>query len=316
MGVDAELWRIFTFYSLHYDANQPDIWKITPFVRFAKDCQITGPKFMVSELELEIVRLARSKRKIMRGTTALRGGKDFESTNTVTITFSDFVQLLEVVAQRVYPSSSANGANSMVALRRLMLENVLLMASRRAPKVRGVDVNQQDEAAMVVVRDTYAKTLMGIFKYYLDLADKRRSHEMATEAIKAGAGRASSQNEARCARQIREALSKQKDVIAYKEYTQFCHDFSLKSTALLTAIEVGEVFLNVVPYDHDTKALKGMTFAMFCDALVAMSVLAYRSSAVEHKNKVKVRFLLAVANTRSVFHLAYNTLNKITHVAS
>ena len=66
--IEAELWRIFTHYSLHSDAHQPETWRITNFSRFAKDCQITSPKFLGAQLDLEIVRLLRIKRKVTKTT--------------------------------------------------------------------------------------------------------------------------------------------------------------------------------------------------------------------------------------------------------
>jgi len=361
MNVEAELWRIFTFYSLHYDANFPEVWKVTPFVRFAKDCQITSPKFMVSELELEIVRLVRNKRKLLN----IHGvnGKDFDSAHTIIITFPDFLRLLEIIALRVYPGTEGGGASGKMsggvssgdpaaALRRLLLENVLLLASRRPAHVQQLAADV-DAATRATVRETYGRALMGVFKYYVDLADKRRSQELALEAVKTGVTGSGnymqSDAEAKKTRATREKLRSQKDLISFREYGQFCHDFALKSTTLLTAIEVGDVFLNVVEYvlvfvwfvslsmslfcvwmrlcvgldillpttninltlliittfyshvspnnykhlfhryDRGTKQIRGMAFGSFCDAIVAMALLAYRDApaGVSSQNKAK-----------------------------
>jgi hypothetical protein len=87
--------------------------------------------------------------------------------------------------------------------------------------------------------------------------------------------------------------SAHKDLITYKEYIQFCHDFSLRSTALLTAIQVGEVYLNCVSLDPVTRALKGMNFETFCMSLICMSAIAYRDAdpSVPMQNKVKALLL-------------------------
>ena len=58
-SVEQELWRIFTFYSLHGDPNQPEILRPANFVRFCKDCQITSKKITPTSIELEITRLVR-----------------------------------------------------------------------------------------------------------------------------------------------------------------------------------------------------------------------------------------------------------------
>lgn len=94
-SVEQELWRIFTFYALHSDANNPDVWKIANFVRFAKDCQMVSTKLPVAQIELEIVRLARRKRQLL----GLPGVVD--TNQTITLEFSDFFGLLEVFAIKV-----------------------------------------------------------------------------------------------------------------------------------------------------------------------------------------------------------------------
>ncbi len=289
--IEAELWRIFTFYALHADTSVPDVWKIVTFVRFAKDCQITSSKFMVSELELDIVRLARNKRKQNGGNNA----KDFDGTHTILIQFPDFLRLLEIVAVRVYPAavSGKHVVDPAVSLRRLLLENVLLLACRRSDYIESVYLSNKDTEADSVVQSTFAKPLMSIFKYYVSVADKRRSHELAAEAIKQGVTRSDSSNrqltdtEQVISQRARDMLRSQKDLISFPEFTQFCHDFTLKSTSLLTAIEVGEIFLNVVPLHAETKLLRGMSFSAFCHSLVAMAMLAYRTHPISAKNKVK-----------------------------
>jgi len=291
--IEAELWRIFTFYALHSDANIPDVWRINQFVKFAKDCQITSSKFMVSELELEMVRLVRNKRK---ASAVQNGGKDFDSSNTIQIYFPDFLRLLEIVAVRVYPAAPNGKTTNIdvtISLRRLLLENVLLLSSRRASAIEDICASDKDADAEAVVLSTFAKSLNAVFRYYVQRADqRRRSRELADEAVKQGVTRSDISNkqltegEQLASRRIREALRAQKDLISYKEFTSFCQDFTLKSTALLTAIEVGEVYLNVVPLHPTTKLLRGMTFHALCHALVAMAMLAYRARTIRPQNKV------------------------------
>ena len=67
--MEEELWRIYTYYSLHFDPMQPELWRSATFIRFAKDCQIIaardsnvyglGSHFTVPAMELEIAKLVR-----------------------------------------------------------------------------------------------------------------------------------------------------------------------------------------------------------------------------------------------------------------
>jgi hypothetical protein len=77
-------------------------------------------------------------------------------------------------------------------------------------------------------------------------------------------------------------------------YPQFTQDFCIKSTALLTATQLGDIYLTVVPlqntaavqqseaHKHNEGAgeglmVAGMSFALFCKAIMYMALLAYRS---------------------------------------
>jgi len=73
---------------------------------------------------------------------------------------------------------------------------------------------------------------------------------------------------------------------------QFCHDFNLKSTSLLTAIQVGEIYLNIVPFNFELKAMCGMSFDMFCQSILALASVAYRDCSPLVPPADKVRALL------------------------
>jgi hypothetical protein len=77
-------------------------------------------------------------------------------------------------------------------------------------------------------------------------------------------------------------------------FPQFTQDFCIKSTALLTATQLGDIYLTVVPlqntaavqqseaHKHNEGAgeglmVAGMSFALFCKAIMYMALLAYRS---------------------------------------
>lgn len=68
----------------------------------------------------------------------------------------------------------------------------------------------------------------------------------------------------------------------------------MKSTALLTAIQVGDIYLSCVPLDEENKHLNVMTFDTFCRSLLVMAHVAYRE--VPHSTNIplsqKVRALL------------------------
>lgn len=279
-SVEQELWRIFTFYALHADATQPEQMRPAIFLRFAKDCQIISKKLPPMAVELEVTRLLRVK--------------DSADAANTTMNFADFIQLLDILAARLYTKDTQE-----VAVRRLLLENVLLLANRRVPSTEIYDLD--NPGANKVVRETFGKHISKIFDYYLDRADKRRNAAVAAEKMRQKELRAISNqelsiiaaNKSQSLQQLKEVVKSQKDVISYKEYVQFCYDFNLKSTSLLTAVQVGEIFLNIVPLHHDFKCESGMSLDLFYRALVYMSFVAYRDvpPSVSPENRAKALLL-------------------------
>ena len=82
---------------------------------------------------------------------------------------------------------------------------------------------------------------------------------------------------------------------------QFCGDYSLRSTSLLTAIQVGDIFLNCVPLDPQTKLVKGMTFGMFSTAVLTMAMVAYKENdacvSAANKTRALLHFMWRAVNT-------------------
>lgn len=56
-SVEDELWKVFTFYSIHGDANQPEVMRPANFVRFCRDSQIISRKLKPTAVELEVARM-------------------------------------------------------------------------------------------------------------------------------------------------------------------------------------------------------------------------------------------------------------------
>ena len=300
-SIEEELWRIFTFYGLHGDSSTAYQWRLVNLVRFARDSQIISDKFTSQQLELEIIRLMREKRKAeagvsaedkkSRSSTGNNSTRDFDSSSTIVIHFPDFLLLLEIIAPKVYPNE-----NKQISLRRLLLENVLLLSNRRKP-INVDPVEMTNTEAISTVRQKYNKSLFNIFHYYLSKADKRRSKELANESVKMGTvgfgNRQQTKAEKIKTMKFRERMRHQKDLIGYTEFYDFCHDFKLKSRNLLTALQVGEIFFECVSYNNTTKLIDGMDFDAFLYSLHLMAVVAYKHchSSVTANNKVKALLL-------------------------
>eukprot|EP00981_Chlorochromonas_danica_P006343 scaffold1365_cov163-Ochromonas_danica.AAC.33 len=252
------------------------------FLRFCKDCQIVSKRMPGTAVELEVARFLKTKENVAVETVG------------VMITFADFLCLLDLFAAKIHSKD-----HSEIAVKRLLLENVLVLANRRVPSMEVYDLD--DTAANHVLKETYGKCLMNIFHYYLDRAEKRRNAIVAAEKMRHKDLRALTNAETSRLQerktavltQLQETVKGQRDVISYKEYMQFCYDFNLKSTSLLTAVQVGEIFLNLAPLHVDGPREAGLTSELFLRALTYMSFVAYRDlpASVTAENKIKALLL-------------------------
>lgn len=130
----------------------------------------------------------------------------------------------------------------------------------------------------------------------MDRANKRRNQSITAEKMNQKDLRNNTNHDLTtivAARQqilqdLQDNAKSQKEYIGYREYVQFCYDFNLKSTSLLTAIQIGEIFLNIAPFTTDLKFEVGMNFDMFCKAILYMAFVAYREAdpRVNAANKV------------------------------
>mmetsp|Transcript_9547 Transcript_9547/g.14364 ORF Transcript_9547/g.14364 Transcript_9547/m.14364 type:complete len:421 (-) Transcript_9547:162-1424(-) len=265
--VEHELWNIFTYYTLHSDPTQPEHLKVAHFLRFAKDCQIVSRHLMAADIQIMMTREVRNKRST--------GGSDGSAGY---VTFYDFISLINMLAPKVYPECSS----PEVALRRLLLENVLLLAGRRIPADMDLDVTNAE--AVEVMKVTFGRAILNIYKHYADMADRRRSQEMAAEKSKTAHADMTTA-------QIKEMMKRMTNTIGYVEFFKFTHDFKLKSTALLTAIQVGDIFLTSVPLDEENRDLRIMNFDTFCSSIILMALVAYRDSSATPAAKVKALLL-------------------------
>ena len=294
--IEEELWNIFTNYSLHADPGTLDLLRPATFLRFVKDCQISSKHLSLTEVELEIAKL--------KGIPKLKAD-EFSISNCAekdgNISFQVFLLLLEHLSTKVYPRDRPE-----IALKRFLLENVLLLASRQAP-IATIDMRDhlRDPDAIALLKK-YEAGLRQIFEYYLTRSTKRRNEAVNQRKV---LQRDLELNYKHDVLKKFEALQhtetvdsinflvkqarRLKDCIGYKEFVQFCYDFQLRSTNLLSAFQVGEVFLGLIPFSATSTSESSINFNNFCHALLYMALLAYSDcdSKVTVVEKLQALFL-------------------------
>ena len=158
--------------------------------------------------------------------------------------------------------------------------------------------------AYLLIKDTFGKSLHNIFTYYyLEAIKKRNITTVDSVGTTTTSDSAADHSE-------KSSNKKRKEVISFKEYSSFCHDFGLKSTSLLTAIQVGEVFFSCVKLDYAQKKLKGMDFDAFCLAILHLGLVAYRDAHESISPKHKIMGLLLYMWKK------VNNKEKVTEIAT
>lgn len=292
-----ELWSIFTLYSLLADPTNPEQLKVANFLRFAKDSQIISKKLTSTDVELELAKLVRDRRH--DEALVMENKKQSYHYNTsFSLDFQDFLNCIDHLAPKVYDKDPPD-----IAIRRLLLENVLFLSCRRVKDSLPLDDPLINEAYLLI-KDTFGKSLHNIFTYYyLEAIKKRNITTVDSVGTTTTSDSAAEHSE-------KSSNKKRKEVISFKEYSSFCHDFGLKSTSLLTAIQVGEVFFSCVKLDYAQKKLKGMDFDAFCLAILHLGLVAYRDAHESISPKHKIMGLLLYMWKK------VNNKEKVTEIAT
>jgi len=311
--VTEELWRIFTFYAMHADPTSPELLKVANFMRFAKDCQLVHPKRLPSAaLELELARVARNSR-------ACRSGEGVQHYNTsFSLDFSDFMLSLNIIATKIYCHNSPEVAARRLLLENVLflacrriphafahplakepeavdlitkvhgagLKSIFAYYLSKASQRRNLEYAHEAERREKSRSPSETMRPRASDQYYVNPASPGTARalkaKLSSSAASAALSSPSSPHSSLApSQQHKERMKDLKDLIGYQEYLLFCHDFGLKSSALLTAIQMSEIFYNVVPLDHALPGVMGMSFEKFCEALLHIASLAYRDVPAE-----------------------------------
>ena len=90
-----ELWRIFTYYTMHSNAvTVPDLLKVNNLTKLLTDTQIVVDRTKMRKFELQIIQCLRLMRPA-----------DYDYRPTLMITFAEFIKLLDPISLIVYPRS-------------------------------------------------------------------------------------------------------------------------------------------------------------------------------------------------------------------
>lgn len=286
-SVESELWHIFTFYSLHGNPLDPEHIRCTQFVKLARDCQMVGstlseadPPLLEADIQVaytaEVKRADRSTAPTSSGGGAFGSGGSGGSGGVALqkMNYNDFLTALMKISIKVYPRSRTVDE----AFQRLLMDNVLPLASRRVPDNIDMFLEAEDVQRLFAY---YSDALEGIFTFYAT-SDKRSAAALVASAVKAGhlasgpyAGAHTLTVSGRSPARATRGANTMKEAMGYPEFLKFAADFDLSSSVILSTLEIGDIYLSSLRCpDHDS-TIRKLTFPEFWEALVRCALVAY-----------------------------------------
>jgi hypothetical protein len=240
----------------------------TQFVKLSRDCQILG-----STLSEADPPLTEADVQVSYTVEARRMGKG----GTKKMNYNDFLTALMKLGVKVYPRSRTTDD----AFQRLLMDNILPLASRRCPD--NVDMFMEN-ADVCRLYDYYYDALQQIFNFYAShdktthrilmqsecgarpvncdvgycvflcafsnrrssfLHMHRRSCILLLSLCAANsAGRLEPFSPASGMRPSTPGINSMKGALGYPEFLKFASDFDLANTVILSTIELGDVYLS------------------------------------------------------------------------
>lgn len=211
--IEAELWNIFTHYSLHGSPRDPSRLLGLQFLKLCKDAKVMEPTMTDTPMTQADLHLIVTSVLKNRGHQAADHRLDYE----------EFLSCLTRVAQRCYSRASPDDAMQL-----LLMDNILPLAARRHPIALTSILTQP---AVEALFDYYQEALHDIFRYYASNSD-----HLSRNMIRATSTTCKSFDETR--NQLREekehaappgtkSISSQR--LGYFEYLKFATDFGLAS---------------------------------------------------------------------------------------
>ena len=139
-------------------------------MKMAKDCQMIRKRQSqgLTSADLSVIFARETQRKKAENKSLAKRA------NPNLMTYSEFLNVLMLVAPKVYPEVDPDGA-----FPKLLLENICPLAAHRI--VVKVDEEMEEDDVQELLFGRFNDGLQGIFDYYSDVADRRRKLVAAQE---------------------------------------------------------------------------------------------------------------------------------------
>eukprot|EP01038_Epipyxis_sp_PR26KG_P014795 gene14795-19879_t len=339
-GAEEILWNIFTFYSLNGNPRDPGLLNGTSFVKLCKDV-MTMDQMMterpITQAEINLIYTSEIKNaiKTKKQQTRLAGTEKLDK-----LEFDQFVTSLIHIAVKCYPSSQSKEE----AMQQLLLENILPLASRRAPISVSKLMNQSPIESLFKY---YEDSFLELFMFYCsstegagksknittsyhssqktfdeqnpDLAQglqESPNNRTRANSNSSNVNNKNSQNNNNTSLNspVLNSPNSRQQRMAYADFVyRFANDFGLQTSLGLTNLELGEIFLSSTSINNFSTSLRKMEFSEFWEAFVRCALVAFKSKTeITTENKVKGLLLYVwkyLQNTVTDHMTGYGTMS-------
>ncbi|GMH50329.1 hypothetical protein TL16_g08085 [Triparma laevis f. inornata] len=302
-SVEAELWNIFTYYTLHGNALDPEHLALTQMVQLARDVQLLDGTLIKTPLrkpDIELVFISLVKKRTL-GKGAQVNPDSGLSNSVDKLTYNEFLTCLLKLSSKLYPTSAEQSAEA--AFQQLLMENVLPLASRRSPK--SIDAVLHEKSVVDLFK-YFKQSLTKIFEYYASSgmasakekasyrgfqAESKNFDELRGETkakLDKGAGLVSS--DMSLSSSMRSKQNSMTSAMGYADFIRFASDFGLTSKgSSLTMIDIGDLYLAGVANAGGTHhgGVRKLRFQDFWEVINRVALQAYKKCAVNHCDKTK-----------------------------
>jgi hypothetical protein len=227
------------------------------------------------------------------------------------LTYNEFLTCLMKLSAKLYPNSTNQGMVES-SFQQLLMENILPLASRRAPK--SIDALLATNGEIAGLFNYFHKSLIAIFEFYAseglqsnrakagargmkntcrdfdELQDESRARLAASGNGEIKGTMKTSPNRSMSGTSVKSGAIKQNSMTSSMSYSDFIHfssDFCLTSKVLVTMIDLGDVYLSGVANATGTASVRKLRFGDFQEVLVRVALMAYANSPVSPADKTR-----------------------------
>ena len=257
-----KLFQVFSFYALRGNPLEPWYIKASQWKMFCRKCKFTeGTGLQDAQMLVYYTSFTDSSQRKLEERHAGR----MRTTNAKKMNFSDFLEALAHIAEKVFPYD-----DRQTAFAKIINERVLKHAGARSEFDIEFALNDPGVQAM---KEDYSPSLKQVFQFYAGVCQTSGSTNNGDKKSNGG-------------------VNAMMSSLQFEPFLQFAADFNMTASVLLTTTQISDIFLSSLDVAPTDVERGGLRFEHFWDALVRCAMFAYRDRKhIDPTNKLRALFL-------------------------